>query len=98
MIWVVRDSSRGFSETEARLLPLAGFALWRSLERDPRAQPLRFALSTAHAHARLERSARLTGKLAHDFGNLLTGILGFAELALHQAEPGSLVRQYISEV
>jgi signal transduction histidine kinase/CheY-like chemotaxis protein len=38
---------------------------------------------------RLEAAAQVTRRLAHDFGNVLTGILGFTELALAQQIPTS---------
>ncbi len=37
----------------------------------------------------LEQAAALTRRLAHDFGNVLTGILGFSELALAHPQPVS---------
>src|SRR6185437_14915586 len=38
-------------------------------------------------------------RLAHDFGNVLTGILGFSELALSQQIPsGSSLHSYLAEV
>src|SRR6185312_12103068 len=37
--------------------------------------------------------------LAHDFGNILTGILGFSELALaQQISPSTPLHAYLSEV
>jgi CheY-like chemotaxis protein len=38
-------------------------------------------------------------RLAHDFGNILTGILGFSELALaQQLSPGSPLHTFVSEI
>lgn len=48
---------------------------------------------------RMEAAARLVRRLAHDFGNILTGILGFSELALsQQAETDSPVHLYLTEI
>jgi len=40
----------------------------------------------------------ISGRVAHAFDNVLTGILGFAELTLTQTEPRSSVRGFIEEV
>ena len=47
---------------------------------------------------RLEQSAMVTSRLCHDFGNYLTGIMGFTELGLTQAEPDSIQHRFLSEV
>jgi len=48
---------------------------------------------------RLEAAANLVRRLAHDFGNVLTGILGFSELALAQQIPtGTPLHAYLTEV
>lgn len=46
----------------------------------------------------LELAAHVAERLGHDFGNVLTGILGFTELALKQVPPDSLVHGYLREV
>lgn len=48
--------------------------------------------------AGLEAAASITARLAHDFGNILTGILGFAELALDALPPQSQTHEYLKEV
>jgi signal transduction histidine kinase len=47
---------------------------------------------------RLQDAAVMTGRVAHAFDNVLTGILGFAELTLSQMKPESAPYQYIGEV
>jgi CheY-like chemotaxis protein len=46
----------------------------------------------------LEQSAQLVRRLAHDFGNVLTGILGFSELSLSILSPNSPGYQYVNEI
>src|SRR5262249_51120205 len=47
----------------------------------------------------LEQAAALTRRLAHDFGNVLTGILGFSELALgQQAHASAALNRFINEI
>src|SRR5262249_40427810 len=70
----------------ARLVALHHPAAWaRSLERVQR-------------QAQAEQAAVLTGRLAHDFGNILTGVLGFSELTLTRLAGDSPPPQYVQEV
>jgi signal transduction histidine kinase len=47
---------------------------------------------------RLQDAAVVAAKIAHDFDNIFTGVVGFAEIALSMVEPGSLPHQYIKEI
>ncbi|MBL8793112.1 MAG: hypothetical protein JNM56_04345 [Planctomycetia bacterium] len=47
---------------------------------------------------RMQDAGVISGRVAHAFDNVLTGILGFAELTLTQTEAGSPVRGFIEEV
>jgi CheY-like chemotaxis protein len=47
---------------------------------------------------RLEESAELVRRLAHDFSNVLTGILGFSELNLSLLGPDSPTCRYAQEI
>ncbi len=48
---------------------------------------------------RMEAAARIVRRLAHDFGNILTGILGFSELALsQQGGPDSSMHLFLTEI
>jgi signal transduction histidine kinase len=52
----------------------------------------------AEFHRDLTKAAAWTGKLAHDLGNLLTGILGYAELGLDELPAGSVPHRYLKEI
>jgi len=47
---------------------------------------------------RVADAASLAGRLAHDFDNLLMGILGFAELAQAETPAGTPARDYVAEL
>ena len=47
---------------------------------------------------KIESIRNLAGGIAHDFNNILASIIGFAELALDEAEPGSTIEDHLQEV
>jgi signal transduction histidine kinase len=47
---------------------------------------------------RVADAATLSGRMAHDFDNLLMGILGFTELAMSQAAQGSDQHKFLGEL
>ncbi len=47
---------------------------------------------------KLRSLADLAGGIAHDYNNLLTGVLGNSSLALHQLEPDSLARDKLTQI
>jgi len=47
---------------------------------------------------RIADSSVVCGRMAHDFDNILTGILGFSDLTMPMLPAGSLPLQYITEV
>ena len=46
---------------------------------------------------KLESVGRLAGGIAHDFNNLMTGVIGFSELALALMSDDERVRGYVEE-
>jgi PAS domain S-box-containing protein len=47
---------------------------------------------------KLESLGTMVGGIAHDFNNMLTGILGFAQLLLHEVEPRSRVYEGLQRI
>jgi PAS domain S-box-containing protein len=47
---------------------------------------------------KLESLGTLVGGIAHDFNNMLTGILGFTQLLLHDVEPGGKVYEGLQRI
>jgi len=47
---------------------------------------------------KMESVGRLAGGVAHDFNNLIMGVMGYAELALDKLPPGHPVREDLEEI
>jgi signal transduction histidine kinase/ActR/RegA family two-component response regulator len=101
VLWL-EDAARTWSDAEAAALALAASVLARWLHaRAPEGSCPRWVeqLDRAVRQQNLEISAAVTRRLAHDFGNVLTGILGFTELALAQQVPATTpLASYLNEV
>jgi signal transduction histidine kinase/CheY-like chemotaxis protein len=99
LIWLKDNNRAAWTESEAAALLLTGQALTRGLTTGTTLSPWAEQLDRVVRQQRLEAAARLVRRLAHDFGNILTGILGFSELALaQQIPPSTPVHAYLTEV
>jgi signal transduction histidine kinase len=99
LLWLEDDGRATWSTSEAGLLALAGQALTHRLTRDEASTPWAVQLDRGIRRQRMETAGNVVRRLAHDFGNVLTGILGFSELALADKEASrSPLRDYLSEV
>lgn len=52
----------------------------------------------ARLHQRIQDAAVICGRMAHDFDNILTGIMGFTDLTLPQVPAGSQAATFLGEV
>jgi signal transduction histidine kinase len=91
VLWLLGSDSRQWTESDMAGLALAGDVLWQTGRLTTPEPP-------EQVSKRLGDATQVASRLSHDFGNLLTGILGFTELALSQAAAGTLVHQYLGEV
>jgi signal transduction histidine kinase/CheY-like chemotaxis protein len=102
LLWL-EDARQQWSDADRAVLVLAAEVLARHADAaagHAAASP-RWAeqLERALRQQSLEAAAEVTRRLAHDFGNVLTGILGFSELALgQQVAHHSVLHNYLSEV
>lgn len=99
LLWLEDAGRTQWSESETSLLVLAGHALTHRLTQEGEQPCWAKQLDRALRRQRMETAAHLVRRLAHDFGNVLTGILGFSELALsQQLPPGSSLHTFLSEI
>lgn len=97
LLWLEDKPPRAWDAGERAALQLAALALGRALTAGalhPQAQRWR---ENARLRQRLEDTALVTGRLAHDYGNVLTGVLGFTELSLAQIQPGTAPHRFLTE-
>jgi signal transduction histidine kinase/FixJ family two-component response regulator len=101
LVWVEDGLRASWTLPEAAALTLAGHAMGRVAAACGGAAVAHWAgqLARAARQQRLEDAADLVQRLAHDLGNVLTGVLGFSELALSQPlSAHSLLRNYLDEI
>jgi signal transduction histidine kinase len=97
-LWLEDRQRDGWSDACATSLTLLSHLLADAVEA-PHTPRWADQLERAIRQERLEDAAAVARRLAHDFGNFLTGILGFSELALtQQANARTPLHSYLSEV
>ena len=79
--------------------PEAMWAIVRDLTERKKAEKSRIELEGQLRQAqKLESIGRLAGGVAHDYNNMLSVILGYAELSLTKTTPGSVLHDNLSEI
>ncbi|MFO0804767.1 MAG: ATP-binding protein [Gemmataceae bacterium] len=94
-LWAER--APGFTWSEADHAYIATTA--KAAERSPVViAALGASFDPERANQRLADAGVVAGRMAHDFDNILTGILGFTDLALPLTAPGTLANSHLSEI
>lgn len=95
VLWAERAAGQSWSETDHVYLALTA----KALERSPAlAAAIGTAIDADRLAQRLADAAVIAGRIAHDFDNILTGILGFTELSLPLAPPESQASSFLQEI
>ncbi|HEY2911486.1 MAG TPA: ATP-binding protein [Gemmataceae bacterium] len=95
LVWAERTANQSWSDAERAYMALVG----KTLERSPVvAAAIGPAIDPDALAQRLMDAGAIAGRMAHDFDNILTGILGFAELAVPLLPLGSQAASYIAEI
>jgi signal transduction histidine kinase len=98
VIWVERDEPRPWNNDAAVALGMVAACIARAASVEPNAPSWALQLGTLRRRHQLDETAQLVRKLAHDFGNVLTSVLGFAELGAALVPATSPVQRYLSEL
>lgn len=93
--WVEKPSAEAFSDLERSYLLLS----LRLIERSTCMTTVCGAvLDTDRLQQRLQDTAVISGRMAHDFDNILTGMIGFADLSLPLVANNPQVTRYIQQI
>jgi signal transduction histidine kinase/ActR/RegA family two-component response regulator len=99
LLWVEDAGRARWSGEEGGTLALAADALGRGLLAAERRTGWASQLERLARRQQLEAAARVTRRLAHDFGNVLTGILGFSDLSLAEVgDNGKPLHKFLTEL
>jgi signal transduction histidine kinase len=95
LLWAERHPGQPWSETERAYLSLIA----RTIERSPAlAAMLGQVVEPEKLFRRLGDTAVIAGRMAHDFDNILTGIIGFSDLASPMLQAGSQAASFVAEI
>lgn len=95
LVWAERAPGQTWADADHAYVALTG----KTLERSPAAAALVGpVVDPARLDQRLGDAAAIAGRMAHDFDNILTGIMGFADLAAPLLPAGSQQQNFVAEI
>jgi signal transduction histidine kinase len=95
LVWAERAAGQPWGDAERAYLVLTA----KTMERSPAvAAVIGSLLDPDKLYQRLGDAAIIAGRMAHDFDNILTGIIGFSDLTLPMLQPGSQAANFVSEI
>jgi len=95
LVWAERPAGQPWGDAEREYLVLSARAIERSPAVAVRIGPV---LDPERLSQRLADAAVIAGRMAHDFDNILTGIIGFSDLAQPMLQPGSQAAAFVAEI
>lgn len=95
VLWAERGANEPWTEADRNYLRLSA----RLIERSPAlAAQLGPTIDPERLQQRLADAAIIAGRMAHDFDNILTGIIGFSDLSVPLLPTGGLPAKYVGEI
>jgi signal transduction histidine kinase len=94
-IWVEKISHEPWSETERYYLRLSARLIERSSALGMHIGPY---VDAERLQQRLVDASVIAGRMAHDFDNVLTGIIGFADLSVPLVPAGTQAAKFLAEI
>ncbi len=95
VVWIERNTPEPWADVDRNYLRLAA----KLIERSPALTALTgAAIEPERLNQRLADASLIAGRMAHDFDNILTGIIGFADLSVPLLPPGSQQARFVTEI
>jgi signal transduction histidine kinase len=95
LLWAETAPGRVMTDTDRSLVTLAA----RMAEKSPAVlAAVGPGVDPERLLQRLSDASVIAGRMAHDFDNILTGIIGFADLTSPMLSPGSQASQFVGEI
>jgi signal transduction histidine kinase len=95
LVWAEKVAGQPWTETDRAYLHLTA----QSMERSPAvAATIGPVLDPERLAQRIADASVIAGRVAHDFNNILTGIIGFADLALPLLAPQTQQASFVAEI
>ena len=95
VLWAEKPAGQPWTDAERAFVGLSA----RTIERSPAlAALIGPVIDPERLNQRLADAAVLAGRMAHDFDNLLQGIIGFSDLTLPLVPPGSQAAGFVAEI
>ncbi len=94
-IWAERGAREPWTDADRNYLTLSARMIERSAHLGRVVGPI---LDPYRLESRLKDASVIAGRMAHDFDNILTGIMGFAELSQPLVPAGSQVARFVGEI
>jgi signal transduction histidine kinase len=95
VVWADRVAGQPWTEADRAYLALTGKSMERSAAIGAVIGPI---LDPDKLYIRLGDAAVIAGRMAHDFDNILTGIIGFSDLTLPMLPAGSQAASFVAEI
>lgn len=95
VIWAERAGPDAWTDADRNYLLLSARLMERSPALAARVGPL---VDADRLQQRLADAALIAGRMAHDFDNVLTGIIGFADLTVPLVPAGSQPAKFVAEI
>src|SRR5262245_25468694 len=95
LVWAERPAGQPWGDAEREYLALTGKVVERSPALVAVVGPI---LDPDRLSQRLGDAAVIAGRMAHDFDNILNGIIGFSDLTQTMLKPGSQATSFVVEI
>lgn len=95
VLWAERPAADPWTDADRNYLKLSARLIERSAALSARIGPV---VDPDRLHQRLHDASIIAGRMAHDFDNILTGIIGFADLTAPLLQPGSQPQKFVGEI